>query len=79
MNDEQGWALLRRYGSRLEAELDQGILETAGIPVLVKGPITGIFGPGFAGMTSQGAAIHVPRADLEHARELVGLDEEEGE
>lgn len=70
---EAGWVTLATYPAPIGAEMDKAILEEEGIPVLVKGPVTGIFGPGFAGPTSQGATLLVPAAWLDTARELLGL------
>jgi len=41
-------------------------------PSIVRGPETGIFGPGFTGPALHGVRIYVPRSMLEHARELIG-------
>ncbi|MBX6366281.1 MAG: DUF2007 domain-containing protein [Gemmatimonadetes bacterium] len=69
------WVKLREYAGQLEAALDLGILEGAGIPTLVRGPEIGIFGPGFVGATSRGVSILVPRDRLEAALELLDGDE----
>jgi hypothetical protein len=69
--DDNTWVALAEYGSRLEADFVNGILEEAGIPVLVKGPITGVFGPGFAGATAEGVTLFVPKDRLEDARDLI--------
>ena len=42
------WELLKEYYAGYEADLAISFLESAEIPVLRKGPETGIFGPGFA-------------------------------
>lgn len=78
--NEPTWVRLREYGGRFEADLDLATLDEAGIPVVVKGPATGIFGPGFAGATPLGVTVFVPEEALEAAREILGLegnDEEE--
>ena len=67
------WVRLREYGGRLEADLDIALLEEAGIPFVVKGPATGIFGPGFAGSTPLGLTILVPDELLGAAREVLGI------
>ncbi|HET9983801.1 MAG TPA: hypothetical protein VFQ38_09450 [Longimicrobiales bacterium] len=74
---ESGWVKLREYAGQLEAALDLGVLEEAGIPTLVQGPEVGIFGPGFAGATARGVSILVPVDQLEAALELVGGDAED--
>ncbi len=71
------WALLKEYASQLDADLDLATLEAEEIPVMVKGPEVGIFGPGFAGATSRGVEVYVPRDALEAARELIGEDSSE--
>jgi hypothetical protein len=70
---EANWVQLREYASRLEADLDLGLLEGAGIPVMMKGPSAGIYGPGFAGPTPVGLRVFVREADLEDAIETLGL------
>ena len=74
---ESGWALLREYSSRMVADLDIATLEIEQIPALVRGPETGIFGPGFAGSTTLGVRVYVPESMLEVARELVGEESSE--
>lgn len=65
------WARIREYGARFEADIHASMLESAGIPVLVKGSETGIFGPGFAGATALGVELLVPADLLEEAREVI--------
>jgi hypothetical protein len=65
---------LKEYFGLGEADLDIGLLEGAGIPVLVKGPPTGIFGPGFAGPTADGVTVLVPEECLTAARQVLGLE-----
>jgi hypothetical protein len=67
------WVQLREYAGRLEADLDIGLLEEAGIPLVVKGPSTGIYGPGFAGPTAVGVRVFVRDEDLVEAIEILGL------
>ena len=64
------WALLREYGSLMEAHLDLGSLELERIPTLVRGAEPGIFGPGFTGATPRGVRVYVPAPLLDFAREL---------
>lgn len=68
------WVKLKQYAALFEAEMDQQLLEQSGIPVLVKGPITGVFGPGFAGATVEGVTLLVPDDQVDAARELLGAD-----
>lgn len=67
---ESQWQLLRSYPSLVEAEFDKERLEEAGIPVLVKGPESGIFGPGFSGPSAFGVDLMVPRERVAAAREI---------
>lgn len=71
MSDESDWTRLAEYGARPEADLVMGRLEQAGIPALVKGPETGIFGPGLAGTTPLGVTVFVPADRLQEARDLL--------
>ena len=66
------WVLLKDYASQMDADLDLATLEAQKIPVMVKGPEIGIFGPGFAGATSRGVEVYVPGDALGAARELIG-------
>jgi hypothetical protein len=70
---ETEWVQLREYAGRIEADLDIGLLEGAGIPVLVKGPSAGIYGPGFAGPSAAGLRVYVRHEDLVEAIQLLGL------
>lgn len=71
-----GWVPLKHYATLIEAEMDQHMLEGYGIPVMRKGPLTGAFGPGFAGPTPQGVTLLVPTDRADEARELVSDDDE---
>ena len=66
------WVLLKDYASQMDADLDLATLQAQKIPVMVKGPEIGIFGPGFAGATSRGVEVYVPGGALRAARELIG-------
>lgn len=59
------------FPARYLAELPIQSLQGAGIPVVVKGEEAGIWGPAFAGPTSRGVEIQVPRAAEEDAREIL--------
>ena len=74
-----GWAKVRNYASRAEADFHAELLRAAGIPVLLQGPDIGLFGGGFSGMSVQGVTLLVPAGDLDHALELLGLAEPEDE
>jgi len=71
---EDEWVQLHEYAGRFEADLDVGVLEEAEIPVVVKGPPIGIFGPGFSGATATGVRVFVRERDVETARDLLGLE-----
>ena len=68
------WVPLASYAARFEIEIPVKHLENAGIPVVVKGEEAGIWGPGFAGPTSQGITLMVPKERREEARELLELE-----
>jgi len=76
MTRDLRWIPLAEYGTSYEAELAAGILRNAGIPVLLRGPEVGIFGPGFAGATSRGVTLLVPADALDLARDLLDPEEE---
>jgi hypothetical protein len=77
----EDWVKLIEYRTRLEADIYVELLEASEIPVVVRGTETGIFGPGFASPTLSGISLHVPRSQLENAREVIEPGEElpEGE
>ncbi|MEJ2483549.1 MAG: hypothetical protein P8049_10680 [Gemmatimonadota bacterium] len=88
MNQDSGWIDLARFGARWEAELLVGALKAAKIPVLIDGPDTALFGPGFSGGFAPGVVVRVPREFAEHAEEIrsvfdsgpyIPLDDEHGE
>lgn len=72
--NQPDWIEFRNYSAQYEADLAIGVLKEAGIPVMTRGPLTGAFGPSFAGPTIQGVTILIPADCLDEAREL--LDEE---
>lgn len=76
MPHDRRWIPVAEYGAGYEADLAESILRDAGIPVLVRGPEIGIFGPGFAGPTSRGVTILVPAEMLQQARELLDPEEQ---
>lgn len=69
------WVALKEYAALFLAELDKQMIEHSGIPVMLKGPLTGAFGPGFAGPTTQGVTLLVPESNYEAAAELLGADD----
>ena len=70
---EVEWEAVAEYGARYEVEIPAQTLENAGIPVLVHGIESGIWGPGFAGPTSRGITLLVPAERADEARELLEL------
>jgi hypothetical protein len=74
MNDEEHWVHLADFGAAYEAEYAAGLLKDADIPALIRGPETGIFGPGFAGATTHGVTLFVPGSELERARQILEDD-----
>lgn len=70
--DEVRWVVVATFAARYLAEVPIQSLEGAGIPVLVKGEEPGIWGPAYAGPTSQGMAILVPEPAREEALEILG-------
>jgi hypothetical protein len=73
------WVELGSYAGHFDADIDRALLESAGIPVLVKGSVTGLFGPGFSGPTAEGIRLFVPDDRLEDARRLIAVDVGDGE
>jgi hypothetical protein len=65
------WVVFRNYSAQYEADLAIGVLTEAGIPVMTRGPITGAFGPAFAGPTVEGVTVLVPAEYVEEARDLL--------
>lgn len=60
-----------RFNTRLEAETVGHALDQYGIPFLVRSDDIGIFGPGHAFGTPQGAALLVPSDRKEEVAELL--------
>jgi hypothetical protein len=71
MDQHTEWVLAGRYSAGFEIDLAMATLESAGIPVLVKGRESGIWGPGFAGPTSQGMTLWVPAGFADEAGALL--------
>jgi len=65
------WVTVATYAAVYLAEIAAAQLESAGIPAQIRGERTGIFGPGWAGMTIGGVEVRVPAAALEEAREVL--------
>lgn len=76
--EASAWVKLFTYPTGLEADAARLTLEEAEIPVLIPGQQVGIFGPGYDGGQPGGITVLVPDRALAEARELLGLDAEEG-
>ena len=69
--NESRWITVATFAARYLADIPIQSLEGAGIPVLVKGEEPGIWGPAFAGPTSQGVTLLVPGGAREEAMEIL--------
>mgnify|MGYP001226052844 CR=1 FL=1 len=76
---DSSWERLAEFGALYEADLIVQRLEAEGIPVFVRGPEVGIFGPGFSGASPLGVMVFVPKDRLERARDLLNADVEDVE
>jgi hypothetical protein len=76
MHKESRWVPIAEFGAGFEAEIAEATLRGAGIPVLVRGPEIGIFGPGFAGPTSRGVTLLVPMEMAQTARDILTESED---
>ncbi len=65
------WEQVASFAAQYEADLARQILENEDIPVYVRGPEVGIFGPGFSGPSPLGTAVFVPSDRTEEARDLL--------
>jgi len=65
------WEQVAAFAALYEAELARQILEEQDIPVYVRGPEVGIFGPGFSGPSPLGTAVFVPSDRADEAREFL--------
>jgi hypothetical protein len=71
MEKRTEWVAVGRYSAGFEVDLAVATLESAGIPAVVKGRESGIWGPAFAGPTSQGMSLWVRAEHEEEARQLL--------
>lgn len=76
MNDSS-WSVVASFSTRLEADMARTILEGAGMPVLLHGDQSGIFGAGFQGWAPGNTTLSVRAPDVARAQELLGTDEPE--
>jgi Putative prokaryotic signal transducing protein len=68
------WVVLTTVYSGLEVDTMRALLESEGIPVLVRGYQVGMWGSGFQGPISEGASVLVPESALDQARDLLPDD-----
>jgi hypothetical protein len=68
---ESGWVEIGHYSGQFDADLDREALEEAGITVMVKGSLTGAFGPGYVGWTPEGLRLFVPAESAAQARDIL--------
>ena len=68
------WVVLTTVYSGLEVDTVRAVLESEGIPVLVRGYQVGMWGSGFQGPISEGARVLVPESAIDQARELLPDD-----
>lgn len=76
------WVRIANYGAGWEADLAAARLDAEEIPVRVSGnDLTGIFGPGFQGVTARGFFVEVSAPFVERARYVLSrvTPEPEGE
>ena len=69
------WSVVASYGTKLEADMARTILEAAGMPVLLHGDQSGIFGAGFQGWAPGNTTLSVPVEELARAQELLATDD----
>ena len=73
--DRAAWVPIASYATGLDADMARSTLESANIPVLVRGNAPGIFGLAYQGNVAGGITLHVPTPEVSRARELLdGLD-----
>jgi len=69
---EAHWVRIATCSTVFQAEQLRNTLDSAGIPVFMRGLQPGIFGPGFQGVMPGGIDVCVPSPELDAARELIG-------
>jgi hypothetical protein len=70
------WSPVASFSTGLEADIARAALESAGIPVQLRGDRAGIFGATFQGWMPGGITLAVPALELERARGLLDEDAE---
>lgn len=68
------WVKVATAGSGFDADRMKADLESAGIPVLLRGHHLGMFGSGFQGLTPGGIDVCVPSPERERAETLLADD-----
>jgi hypothetical protein len=71
------WARVLKVYTGLDADTARATLELEHIPVLVRGYSVGMFGSAFQGSVPDGVEILVPESELERARDLLGIDDQD--
>jgi len=72
MTDQPSWVVLKTFSTVHEAEIDAGLLRSAGIPARVDvGDSIGVFGPGYQGSVTGGVRLLVPAAVEAQAHAVV--------
>ena len=71
MTEERGWTAVGSFATGLDADIARELLIASGIPVMMHGEQTGLFGPGFQGWVPGGVGLAVPRAHAKQAREIL--------
>jgi hypothetical protein len=65
------WIKVATFASGLDADIARATLEEADIPVQVRAPHIGVFGPSFQGPVLGGVDVYVPSPELDRARDLL--------
>ena len=68
------WVACREYGSELEASIAVAVLDSSGIPALIRSNDTaGLFGAAYQGFSSRGVTLLVPHDALAAARTVLEM------
>lgn len=70
-SEEPRWVRIAECSTGFEADLLRAELESAHIPVLIRGTQAGIFGSAYQGPVIGGVEVHVPSPELERAQEIL--------
>lgn len=70
--ESEHWVKLASYATTFEAERAKAVLDSAGIPAMLKSHgVSGVFGAGFQGTVPGGVVLLVSSYDLDRAWRLV--------